>query len=105
MRKRIMFWGVMCCGLVGALLWAGPIWAQGPPFPPPRPSLQQRQVALQACNSSLTQTQGQLDTCTGNLSTCNGNLSICQMELEACHAVVFPGGWGDRPAVELYGQW
>jgi hypothetical protein len=79
MRRRIMFWGVVCCGLVGALLWAEPVGAQ--PFP------------------------GGLPACLAKLNICNASLGTCQTDLAACLAeppVVFPGDGGHGPALSYH---
>src|SRR5215510_4140966 len=58
-------------GVVGALLWAGPVGAQ--PF------------------------LGGLPECVRQLNTCNANLQTCQEDLAECQ--VFPGDGVDGPAL------
>ena len=63
-------------GVVGALLWAGPVGAQ--PF------------------------LGGLPECVRQLNTCNANLQTCQTDLAECQAeptAVFPGDGVDGPAL------
>jgi len=71
MRMGNRLWSIVVGGVVGALLWAGPVIAQ--PFP------------------------GSLPACVRQLNYCNADLKTCQTDLEACQAepsVVFPGdGW------------
>ena len=66
----------MVGGVMGALLWAGPVVAQ--PFP------------------------GGLPACVRQLNYCNADLGMCQTDLEACQAesnAVFPGDGVDGPAL------
>jgi len=69
-------WSIVVGGIVGVLLWAGPVGAQ--PFP------------------------GGLPRCQASLGTCTTNLGTCQTDLAACLAeptVVFPGDGVDGPAL------
>lgn len=68
MKTRNLFWGVVCCGLVGALLGAGTAGAAGPPHPPPVGGLPQCQADLNTCNTNL-------NTCTTSLGTCSTTLA------------------------------
>ncbi len=57
MKTRNLFWGVVCCGIMGALLVAGTAGAAGPPHPPPVGGLPQCQADLTTCNSDLAACQ------------------------------------------------
>jgi Protein of unknown function (DUF1566) len=73
---RAALWSIVVGGLIGAMLWVGPVGAQ--PFP------------------------GGLPACVGQLNTCNANLQTCQTDLAACLAeptVIFPGDGLDGPAL------
>src|SRR5205823_5493222 len=65
-------WSIVVGGVVGALLWAGPVGAQT--FPGGLPECVRQ---LNTCTSNLTQTQGQLSTCTTSLTQTQGQLSTC----------------------------
>jgi Protein of unknown function (DUF1566) len=76
MHMRAALWSIVVGGLIGALLWVGPVGAQ--PFP------------------------GGLPECVRQLNTCNANLQTCQTDLAACLAepgAVFPGDGVDGPAL------
>ena len=65
-------WAVICCGLMGVVLWAGSAVAQ--PFPGGLPacvaSLNTCNTTLGTCSAALTQAQSNLGACTTNLGTC-----------------------------------
>jgi len=66
---------VVVGGVVGALLYAAPVGAQ--PFPGGLPAVVKE---LNACTSSLTQTQGQLGACQSSLGTCHADLVVCEAQ-------------------------
>ena len=72
-------WIIVVVGVVGTLLWAGPVRAQG---------------GLPMCQADLNTCTSNLNTCTTSLSTCTTSAVACQTALAACQAgpnVVFPG--------------
>jgi hypothetical protein len=60
---RIAWWSMVMGGLIGALLWTGPVGAQQPP--------------------------GGLPACQASLQRCQADLAACHTELASCQ--VFPG--------------
>ena len=73
------WWSIVVGGLVGALLYAGPVGAQ--PF------------------------TGGLPECVRQLNTCNANLGTCETDRAACQAepnVIFPGDGVDGPALSYH---
>src|SRR5881409_2214107 len=72
MRKGL--WSIVVGGVVGALLWAGPVGAR--PFP------------------------GGLAACQASLGTCQTDLRICQTALAECQ--VFPGDGVEGPALSYH---
>ena len=60
MHMRAALWSIVVGGLIGALLWIGPVGAQ--PFP------------------------GGLPACVRQLNTCNANLATCTVDLATCEA-------------------
>jgi hypothetical protein len=82
-------WSIVVGGVVGALLWAGPVGAQ--PYPG---GLQACLAGLNTCTTNLTQTKGQLSTCNSNYSTCTTDLTTCETALAACQAFPATGQTG-----------
>lgn len=80
MKTRNLFWGVVYCGIMGALLSVGTAGAQ--PYPGGLPKCQADLATcttnLGTCNTSLTQTQASLNTCNTTLGTCNTNFTQVQ---------------------------
>jgi Protein of unknown function (DUF1566) len=84
MQGRNVLWGVICGGLVGALLGAGTADAQ--PFP----------GGLPQCRRALATCHATLGTCPEDLTTCEADLAECEAQPHA----VFPGdGASSGPAL------
>jgi hypothetical protein len=69
MQAKNAWWTAVVGGIMGTMLWAGPVGAQ--PFPGGLPACQ---GSLNTCTTSLTQTQEQLSTCTSNLTQAEGGI-------------------------------
>jgi len=100
MHTRTMLLGVVCCGLVGTLLWARPARAQ--PFPG---GLPQCEATVTTCNADLATCATNLGTCTTDLTQTQADLATCQADLAVCQAEMqgaFPGDGVTGPALSYW---
>ena len=97
MQAKNAWWLIIVGGMVGALLWAGPVGAQ--PFPGGLPACR---AELNTCNANLGSCTTDLGTCPTDLGVCTADLTQTQADLVACQAApsaVFPGDGVDGPAL------
>jgi hypothetical protein len=111
MQAQNAWWTIIVGGIVGALLWAGPVRAQ--PFPGGLAACQASlntcstakatlQASLNTCTTANATLQASLNTCTTANATLQASLDTCQTDLTACQGkpiVVFPGDGVGGPAL------